>query len=102
MAPINCEACPFSRITSPQIGSPVVEVASPWFRLFIYDLVGLGPRSIFFPLGSCVNQIPFRSKRLILASGSHEPNIILADNALSQLNDSLLNSAVLIQVCMLI
>lgn len=66
--------------------------------MFIYDLVKAGPHSIFFPMGSCVNQIPFRSKRLILTTGSHEPNIILGENALSQLNDSLLTSSVIIQV----
>lgn len=73
-------------------------MASPWFRLFVYDLVKAGPHSIMFPMGTCVNQISFQSKRMILSTGgSHEPNIILSDNALSVLNESLLTSFVIIQ-----
>ncbi|KAI6229034.1 Protein FAM91A1 [Aphelenchoides fujianensis] len=99
MAPISSEACAFTQAIIPHIGCPIVEMASPWFRLFMYSLMGDGPTSIFFPIGTCLRRLPkqFTSKRLITSSGNHEPIVYTADSLLVQLGENLLSSSVFVQ-----
>ena len=100
MAPIATEACAFSAAIVPHIGSLVVELASPWFRLFLYNLVGAGPASVYLPMGTCLLKMPdvLHTRRLITASGNHEPILMNADQALLQIGENLLTSSVFVQV----
>uniref|UniRef100_A0AC34FAU9 Protein FAM91A1 n=1 Tax=Panagrolaimus sp. ES5 TaxID=591445 RepID=A0AC34FAU9_9BILA len=101
MAPINPEACSLPPISSVAFfGTPCVEVGSPWFRLFLYELVGNGLPSVYIPMGTRVRRIPpllWTSPKVVLSSGSHEPLILPTGNALLTLNETLLNAAVLLQ-----
>lgn len=103
MAPLGSDACPFKHYVSPVIGSPIVEVCSYWFRLFLYETIGTGVPSLLLPMGYCLKKLPkplLQSKRLIVASSNHEPNIILTTSILSAVNDALSNSPVFVQVRM--
>ncbi|KAI6203573.1 FAM91-C domain-containing protein [Aphelenchoides besseyi] len=99
MTPISSEACAFSQVIIPHIGSPVVEMASPWFRLYLYNLIKNGPTSLFISLGTCLRTLPkqLKAKRLITTSGNHEPIILLADSSLVQLGENLLSSSIFVQ-----
>ncbi|CAD5208897.1 unnamed protein product [Bursaphelenchus xylophilus] len=100
MAPLGSDACAFKQSVVPLIGTSIVELTSPWFRLFLYEIVEEGVPSLFIPMGVRVKQLPeifWKSKRVILTANTHEPNIVLTDSVLPILNDMLLNSAVFIQ-----
>jgi hypothetical protein len=101
MAPINPEACSLPPISSVAFfGTPCVEVGSPWFRLWLYELVGSGLPSVYIPMGTRVRRLPpllWTSPKVVLSTGSHEPLILPTGNALLTLNETLLNGAVLIQ-----
>uniref|UniRef100_A0AC34R9X7 Protein FAM91A1 n=1 Tax=Panagrolaimus sp. JU765 TaxID=591449 RepID=A0AC34R9X7_9BILA len=101
MAPIHPDACSLPCMSSVVFfGTPCVEMASPWFRLWLYQLVGDGIPSIYFPMGVRVRTLPkilWESPKLLLTSGSHEPLILPTANALLTLNESLLNAAILVQ-----
>ncbi|KAI6179463.1 Protein FAM91A1 [Aphelenchoides besseyi] len=99
MTPISSEACAFSQVIIPHIGCPVVEMASPWFRLYVYNLIKNGPTSLYISLGTCLRTLPkqLKAKRLITTSGNHEPIVLLADSSLVQLSENLLSSSIFVQ-----
>ncbi|KAI1722569.1 protein FAM91A1 [Ditylenchus destructor] len=100
MAPLSAEACALPASTIPLLGTPTIEIVSPWFRLFLYELVGSGPPSMFVPMGTRLSRIPplfWKSRRVIVTQGTHEPVIFSIDNALMAVNESLQCSPVFIQ-----
>ena len=101
MAPINPEACSLPPISSIAFfGTPCVEVGSPWFRLWLYELVGDGIPSVYIPMGTRVRRLPpllGSSPKVVLSTGAHEPLVLPTGSALLTLNETLLNAAVMIQ-----
>jgi len=101
MAPIHPEACSLPVISSiSYFGTPCVEVASPWFRLWLYESVNDGIPSIYIPMGTRIRRMPkllWTSPKVLLSTGTHEPLILPSANALLTLNDNLLNAAVIVQ-----
>uniref|UniRef100_A0A7E4VXX9 General transcription factor 3C polypeptide 1 n=1 Tax=Panagrellus redivivus TaxID=6233 RepID=A0A7E4VXX9_PANRE len=101
MAPLSPEACSLPSISNVAFfGAPCVEATSPWFRLWLYELVGGGPPSVYIPMGVRLPRIPpvlWTAPRVVISTGAHEPLILPTGTALLTLNDTLLNAAVLLQ-----
>ncbi|CAD5206259.1 unnamed protein product [Bursaphelenchus okinawaensis] len=100
MAPLGADACAFKQVIVPSVGTSVVELTSPWFRLFLYDIVNEGTASMLIPMGIRVNELPdlfWKSTRVMLSAATHEPNIVMTDAVLPVLNDMLLHSSVFLQ-----
>lgn len=73
---------------------------SPWFKLFLYHLIGAGPSSISFSKGHRVKSIPEvfqRCDTVLLCTWNKEPSIIHLNNLLPILNEHLLDAPVLVQ-----
>lgn len=73
---------------------------SPWFKLFIYNLIGSGPSSIAYSKGSRVRSIPDifqRCDTVVMCTWNKEPAIIHLNNLLPILNENLLDTPVLVQ-----
>lgn len=78
-----------------------LQVNSPWFRLYLYDLLGEGPPSLLITKGTRLRRLHScfrRYKYLLLCTWSHEPGVIASENCLLALNDALLSSCVFLQV----
>uniref|UniRef100_A0A914NN88 Protein FAM91A1 n=1 Tax=Meloidogyne incognita TaxID=6306 RepID=A0A914NN88_MELIC len=102
MAPIGAEACCLHSAKLPHLGTAAsVELTSPWFRLFIYELATCGPPSIFLPMGTYITKLPklfWKSRRLMLTQGNnHEPVILPIESSLIPVGDALLSAPVFLQ-----
>uniref|UniRef100_A0AC35TQK2 BTB domain-containing protein n=1 Tax=Rhabditophanes sp. KR3021 TaxID=114890 RepID=A0AC35TQK2_9BILA len=100
MGPLCAEACSLPILTIPYFGAPIVEILSPWFKLFIYELAGNGPPSLYIPMGSRLSCLPLqfvKYTKLIVHSNTHEPNIISIERSLNSINDTLTSAPVLLQ-----
>lgn len=74
---------------------------SAWFRLFLYENLQSGPSSIFLPMGCRLLRLPslfWKSRKLIVTQGVHEPVILNCESALLAINESLQIAPVFIQV----
>ncbi|KAL7077601.1 hypothetical protein ACQ4LE_002842 [Meloidogyne hapla] len=102
MAPICAEACCLHSAKLPHLGTAAsVELTSPWFRLFLYELAASGPPTLFLPMGTYITRLPrlfWKSLRLMLTQGNnHEPVILPIESSLIPVGDALLSSAVFLQ-----
>ncbi len=125
MAPLSREVKPIVSASLPHFGPASLAVNTIWFKLFMYELVGCGPPSIFFPrgdqrkfwkfcqisrsyanffflVGMRVRKLPLLFKntcdKVLLTSWGHEPISLAVSNLLFALNDALLYTPVLVQV----
>jgi len=85
----------------PHLGPAVPEVASPWFKLFLYGAAASGPPSLFLPKGCRLRRLPpalRRASRLLVTTWGHEPSEVpAATGALAAVLDALQHSPVLVQ-----
>eukprot|EP00092_Neocalanus_flemingeri_P039558 GFUD01043074.1.p1 GENE.GFUD01043074.1~~GFUD01043074.1.p1 ORF type:complete len:840 (+),score=271.04 GFUD01043074.1:108-2627(+) len=85
----------------PVLGPGLPEVASSWFKLFLYSLCGQGPPSLLVPKGWKVRCLPrplASSSTLLVTTWGHEATEVPTLGALSMLQDALLHSPVLLQL----
>ncbi|KAJ5080578.1 protein fam91a1 [Anaeramoeba ignava] len=81
-------------------GPPIPEVNSPWFKLFIYDLIKSGPPSYLFTKGSRIRHLPKSLRpfhKFLTFQFGKDSFTFNEGNILPYLNESLLNSPVLVQ-----
>lgn len=100
MAPISGENLTITSQIPRHFGPVIPEVASAWFKMFVYLCAQAGPDSILYPKGTRVNVIPpaLRSCETVwLQTWDHDPVVLPLHNLLPALNDWLLNSPVLVQ-----
>lgn len=82
-------------------GPPIQQIASPWFKLFMYSQCGLGPSTIFYPKGVRLRKLPqlIQSSHKVMLAGYDQEHITTSTNILLQtLNDALTSSPQLVQV----
>jgi len=85
----------------PVLGPGLPEVASSWFKLYLYSLCGEGPPSLLLPKGCKVRCLPHplaTSSTLLVTTWGHEATEVPTLGALSMLQDALLHSPVLLQL----
>jgi len=85
----------------PVLGPGLPEVASSWFKLYLYHLCGQGPPSLLIPKGykmRCLPQPLSSSTTLLVTTWGHEATEVPTLGALSMLQDALLHSPVLLQL----
>lgn len=78
-----------------------LQVASCWFRLYLYNILSDGPISMYIPKGRRITELPrsfWKSRRLLLTTSAHDPIIVSSYNCLVPLNDTLKTHAVFLQV----
>ncbi|XP_032220338.2 protein FAM91A1 [Nematostella vectensis] len=100
MAPLSHEIRPVTSCVPPHLGPAIPEVNSVWFKLFLYQLVGMGPPSLLLVKGTRLRWLPaiFEDyERLLITTWGHDPGIVPVSNVLLALNDALSHSAVLVQ-----
>uniref|UniRef100_A0A914GW42 Protein FAM91A1 n=1 Tax=Globodera rostochiensis TaxID=31243 RepID=A0A914GW42_GLORO len=100
MAPINAEACCVPLASVPHIGTAAIELSSPWFRLFLYELTGNGPPAMFLPMGIRLGRLPklfWHCRRLMITQGMHEPLILPIEGALVPTAEALISAPVFVQ-----
>lgn len=100
MAPISGENLTITSQIPRHFGPVIPEVASAWFKMFLYVCANAGPDSVLYPKGTRVNCIPtsLRSCETVwLQTWDHDPVVLPLHNLLPALNDWLLNSPVLVQ-----
>lgn len=88
-------------LTPPVLGPAAPELASPWYKLYLYSLLGCGPPSLLLPKGWKVRCLPASlssSSSLLVTTWGHESSQVGGQGALSLLQDALLHSPVLLQV----
>lgn len=100
-APISGQNLTISSQAPLHFGPVIPEMASPWFKLFLYKASGAGPESILYPRGHRVTCIPhqFRDCEMfnVITWESEQSIILQKSSMIPALNDLLLNSPVLIQ-----
>lgn len=57
-APLNCEKVSITSSLPPHFGPVIPECNSPWFKLYIYNLIGCGVNSILYPKGYRAKLLP--------------------------------------------
>jgi len=85
----------------PVLGPGLPEVASSWFKLYLYHLCGQGPPSLLIPKGYKMRCLPHplsSSTTLLVTTWGHEATEVPTLGALSMLQDALLHSPVLLQL----
>jgi len=88
-------------LSPPVLGPGLPEVASSWFKLYLYSLCGAGPPSLLIPKGWKVRCLPrplATSSTLLVTTWGHEATEVPSLGALSMLQDALLHSPVLLQL----
>ena len=101
MAPISHELRALNNSQPPHLGPSLPELASPWFKFYIYSRTGTGPASLLLPRGWKLRALPKELQAaavLNITTWGHEPTEVLSTGALSLLQDALLHSPVLLQV----
>lgn len=79
-------------------GSPLIN--SLWFRLYIYHITGYGPPSMLLVQGyrlECLPEVFLQYDTLLINHWNREPTCVSSHNALSNINDALTHSPVLVQ-----
>jgi len=85
----------------PVLGPGLPELASSWFKLYLYSLCGEGPPSLLIPKGykiRCLPEVLSSSSTLLVTTWGHEPSEVPTIGVLSMLQDALLHSPVLLQL----
>jgi hypothetical protein len=100
MAPISGEHLTITSQVPRHFGPVIPEVASAWFKMFLYHCANAGPHSILYPKGTRVTCLPkalVQCDTVWLQTWDHDPVVLTINNLLPALNDWLLNSPVLVQ-----
>ena len=85
----------------PVLGPGLPELASAWYKLYLYDLIGEGPPSLLIPKGwkiRCLPQALSSNSTLLVTTWGHEASEVPSQSVLTLLQDALLHSPVLLQV----
>jgi len=101
MAPLSAEACSLPPSVVPNLGTPSVEMATTWLKLFLYELAESGPPAMLLPTGTILRRIPslfWTSQRVLVTHGTHEPMILHTGNSLFTIQELVTSAPVLIQV----
>lgn len=101
MAPLSHNLRALTSHLPPNLGPCLPEMASPWFKFYIYSRLGVGPPSLLLPRGWKMRSLPRQlqnSSALLITTWGHEPTVVPAGGALAMLQDALLHSPVLLQV----
>ena len=93
-------------LASPSLAPPVLgpgapELASAWYKLYLYSSLGSGPPSLLLPKGWKVRCLPGElssCSTLLVTTWGHESSQVPSQAALMLLQDALLHSPVLLQV----
>jgi len=100
MAPLTHELRALQNHHPATLGPSLPELASPWFKFFIYERTGAGPPSLLLPRGWKIRSLPklLQSAAVLhITTWGHEPTEVPVTGALSLLQDALLHSPVLLQ-----
>jgi len=100
MAPISSETQAITSCIPLHFGPAIPEVNSVWFKLYLYHILDIGPPCLFFTRGQRVRKLPelFQNCQLVkLYSWKHDTVTVMIRNLLPILNESLLESPVLVQ-----
>ena len=100
MAPLSNEVKSISSCLPYHIGPPISEVNSVWFKLWLYHLIGDGPSSILYTMGSRIKKIPkvfWGAEKLLMTTWNHDSTAVNCHSMLSSVNEALLHSPVLLQ-----
>lgn len=100
MAPLAHELRSLTSHIPPNLGPSLPEIASPWFKFFLYTKTGSGPPSLLLPKGYKIRALPRElqsSSVLLVTTWGHEPSEVYGSGVLSVLQDALLHSPVLLQ-----
>ena len=100
MAPLTHELRALTNHSPANLGPSLPELASPWFKFYIYHKTGSGPPSLLLPKGWKIRSLPKplqSSAVLHITTWGHEPTEVPIGGALSLLQDALLHSPVLLQ-----
>ena len=90
-----------SSLAPPVLGPAAPELASAWFKLYLYSILGSGPPSLLLPKGWKVRCLPGElssCSTLLVTTWGHESSQVPSQGALTLLQDALLHSPVLLQV----
>ena len=90
-----------SSLCPPVLGPGAPELASAWYKLFLYSSLGSGPPSLLLPKGWKVRCLPpalSSCSTLLVTTWGHEASQVPSQAALALLQDALLHSPVLLQV----
>jgi len=100
MAPLSHELRALQCGVPPNLGPGLPELASSWFKFYVYARTGVGPASLLLPKGWKIRSLPRplqTSAILHVTTWGHEPTEVPVSGALSLLQDALLHSPVLLQ-----
>jgi hypothetical protein len=100
MAPLAHELRSLTSHVPPNLGPSLPEIASPWFKFFLYTKTGSGPPSLLIPKGYKIRALPRELQScsvLLVTTWGHEPSEVNGSGVLSVLQDALLHSPVLLQ-----
>ncbi|CAD5117523.1 DgyrCDS6290 [Dimorphilus gyrociliatus] len=100
MAPLSNEVRPITSCLPFHIGPAIPEIASVWFKLYIYAKTNCGPATLLLVKGSKLKRLPCIFKnydRLLVTTWGHDPGIVSTSNALLTVNEALIHSSVLVQ-----
>ena len=101
MAPLSLEIRSCSADDLPPFwGPPLPEFSSPWFKLFLYQLTGLGPPTLLLTKGVRLRRLPAifnQFDRILITPWGHDSGLVSSFNSLVMLNEALTHSALMIQ-----
>ena len=85
----------------PVLGPGLPELASSWYKLYLYSLMEDGPASLLLPKGwkmRCLPEQLSSASTLLVTTWGHEASEVSSQSVLTLLQDALLHSPVLLQV----
>jgi len=100
MAPVSHELRPLTGQAPPHLGPGLPELATPWFKLYLYSQTGRGPPTLVLPKGWKIRRLPkalASSSTLLITTWGHEPTEVSSTGALAMLQDALFHSPVVLQ-----
>ena len=89
-----------SSLSPPVLGPGAPELASAWYKLYLYSLLGSGPPSLLLPRGwkvRCLPEALSSCSTLLVTTWGHESSQVPSQGALTLLQDALHHSPVLLQ-----
>lgn len=81
-------------------GPAIPHLASPWFKLYLYQLTGHGPATLLLARGERLRRLPdalARFDRILVTPWGHDSGFVHVSAALVMLNEALTHSPILIQ-----
>jgi len=100
MAPVTHELRPLTGQDPPHLGPGLPELASPWFKLWLYSEAGCGPPTLMLPRGWKVRRLPKLlgdCSTIYVTTWGHEPTEVSGTGVLAMLQDALFHSPVVLQ-----